>query len=75
MKTATDIIDRLGGTFAVARICKIRPPSVSKWKERNRIPPARRQFLELYKPAAFVEDEPETSSAANDCVPGNGREG
>ena len=50
--TASEIIDRLGGTTEVARICQIKPPSVSEWRSRG-IPPARRQFLELLKPEAF----------------------
>lgn len=48
----SEIIDRLGGTAAVARICDIKPPSVSGWRE-NGIPQARRQFLELLRPDVF----------------------
>lgn len=51
--TASEIIDRLGGTTEVARICQIKPPSVSEWRISG-IPPARRQFLELLKPEAFT---------------------
>jgi DNA-binding transcriptional regulator YiaG len=51
--TASEIIDRLGGTTEVARICRIKPPSVSEWRATG-IPPARRQFLELLRPEAFV---------------------
>lgn len=50
--TASEIIDRLGGTTEVARICQVKPPSVSEWRSSG-IPPARRQFLELLKPEAF----------------------
>lgn len=50
--TASEIIDRLGGTTEVARICRIKPPSVSEWRATG-IPPARRQFLELLRPDAF----------------------
>ena len=46
------IIDALGGTTAVALLCKVRPPSVSGWR-RNGIPPARRQFIELLRPDLF----------------------
>jgi hypothetical protein len=52
--TDSEIIDALGGTFAVAKLCKVKPPSVSEWKRNNRIPDARRQFLELLRPEAFV---------------------
>lgn len=51
--TDTEIIDRLGGTTEVARICQIKPPSVSEWRASG-IPPARRQFLELLRPDAFA---------------------
>lgn len=46
------IIDALGGTAAVARLCKIKPPSVSEWR-KNGIPDARRQFLEAIRPDIF----------------------
>lgn len=46
------IIDALGGTAEVARICKIKPPSVSEWR-RCGIPGARRQYLALLRPDAF----------------------
>jgi len=45
-------IEALGGTFAVATLCKVRAPSVSEWKRKG-IPPARRQFLELLRPDVF----------------------
>lgn len=48
----SEVIDRLGGTAAVARLCKVRSPSVSEWRV-NGIPAARRQFLELLRPDAF----------------------
>lgn len=38
MKTHLDLIEDLGGTFAVAALCHIKPPSVSGWKESGRIP-------------------------------------
>ncbi|KIP87480.1 hypothetical protein SN15_01965 [Stenotrophomonas maltophilia] len=51
--TDSEIIDRLGGTTEVARICQIRPPSVSEWRATG-IPSARRQFLELLRPEVFA---------------------
>ena len=33
----TDIIQFLGGTFAVAKMCKVSPPAVSQWRT-NGIP-------------------------------------
>ena len=49
---ANQIIDALGGTFAVARLCNVRPPSVSEWR-RTGIPEARLQFLRLARPDVF----------------------
>lgn len=48
----SEIIDALGGTTEVARICEIKPPSVSQWRFDG-IPKARRQYLELLRPEAF----------------------
>lgn len=45
-------IDLLGGTNAVARLCKVRSPSVSKWRQ-NGIPKARKLYLELIRPDVF----------------------
>jgi hypothetical protein len=45
-------IDALGGTNEVARICRIKPPSVSEWRYTG-IPDARRQYLELRNPEVF----------------------
>lgn len=52
-------IDLLGGTNAVARLCKVRSPSVSKWRQSG-IPDARRMFLELIRPDVFASDAPPT---------------
>lgn len=60
--TDSEIIDRLGGTTEVARICHIKPPSVSEWRSTG-IPPARRQYLELLRPGAFVTDGQPTRQA------------
>ena len=50
--TDTQIIDRLGGTVAVAALCNVKSPSVSEWRTKG-IPSARRQFLQLLRPSAF----------------------
>lgn len=55
---ASKIIDLLGGTTAVAKLCQVKQPSVSEWR-RNGIPRARRQFLEVVRPDVF-----DTSTAA-----------
>lgn len=46
------LIDDLGGTYAVARLCQVAPPSVSEWRKSG-IPKARRMFLELARPEVF----------------------
>lgn len=53
MKTAAQIIDELGGTSAVARLCEVKSPSVSEWKRENKIPPARQMYLKLLRPDVF----------------------
>lgn len=58
----SEIINRLGGTSAVADICKIKPPSVSEWR-KNGIPDARRQFLELLRPDVFGEPAQRSEAA------------
>ena len=35
---ALELIEKLGGTFAVAELSGVKPPSVSEWKQNNRIP-------------------------------------
>lgn len=52
MKTASQIIDELGGTAAVAKLCEVSAPSVSEWR-RNGIPRARVQFLRVVRPDVF----------------------
>ncbi|WP_439684841.1 Rha family transcriptional regulator [Cupriavidus oxalaticus] len=59
---ANTIIDRLGGTSAVAKICECKPPSVSDWRKTG-IPKPRLQFLRLAYPEAFEGlDEPQTTA-------------
>ena len=49
---ATVIIEALGGTFRVAELCEVRPPSVSDWKKHG-IPRARMMFLRVARPEIF----------------------
>lgn len=58
----SEIIDALGGTVAVARLCKVKPPSVSDWRKEG-IPSARRMYLQAVRPEAF-EPPPELATAA-----------
>lgn len=50
------LIEALGGTFSVAKLCEVRPPSVSGWKKHG-IPPARLMFLRMARPEVFKELE------------------
>lgn len=43
---ANEVIERLGGVAATARICGIKPPSVSEWKKRNHIPKSWLMYFE-----------------------------
>ncbi|WP_313256384.1 hypothetical protein [Stenotrophomonas acidaminiphila] len=61
-KTPSQIIDALGGTATVAKLCRVKAPSVSDWR-KNGIPDARRQFLELLRPDVFGPEEGITKRA------------
>jgi hypothetical protein len=50
---ANDIIDALGGTSTVAKLCQVKTPSVSEWR-RCGIPAARLQYLRLLRPEIFA---------------------
>jgi len=54
---AVQIIDALGGTNAVARMCEITPPSVSDWKKTG-IPKAWLKYLRLARPDVFIGSAP-----------------
>ncbi|CAM5287529.1 hypothetical protein [Eoetvoesiella caeni] len=59
------IIDRLGGTGAVARLCEVASPSVTGWKKRG-IPQSRVMYLRLLHPEAFdVAQQGQSASAAH----------
>lgn len=60
--TASEIIDALGGTFEVARMCEVQPPSVSEWRKTG-IPKARLMFLRLAHPELFVDEDFDDVSA------------
>ena len=48
------LIDALGGTTEVARLCDVEPQAVSMWRHRG-IPKARMMFLRLCRPDVFSE--------------------
>ena len=49
---AEKVIDALGGTGEVARLCQVSDPAISAWKKEG-IPKARLMFLRLAKPKIF----------------------
>lgn len=49
---ANRIIDALGGTNAVARLCECTPASVSGWR-KDGIPKPRLMYLRAVRPEAF----------------------
>ena len=53
---ASKIIDALGGTGEVARLCRVKSPSVSEWRV-NGIPEAREMYLRLLRPDVFQDEE------------------
>lgn len=65
------IIDALGGTTEVARLCKVQPPSVSGWRV-NGIPSARRQYLELLRPDVFAGADAEQDGDRRTDAPAHG---
>lgn len=56
------IIDRLGGTSEVARLCEIEPPSVSDWRKYG-IPKGRLLYLKAVRPDVFENLPPEPDPA------------
>lgn len=61
---ASQIIDALGGTTAVARLCECEPPSVSEWRRKG-IPKARLLYLKAIRPDVFEEDEHPVPASAS----------
>ncbi|MCP4103102.1 MAG: helix-turn-helix domain-containing protein [Lentisphaerae bacterium] len=52
IKKQSEIIDTLGGTNAVAKLCEVRSQAVSQWRN-NGIPKARLMYLKLARPEVF----------------------
>ena len=59
---SAEIIDKLGGTAEVARLCEVQMPSVSEWKT-NGIPKARLMFLRAVRPDVFQAGSAEEAEA------------
>lgn len=52
MRNEIEIIDALGGTSAVAKLCEITPQAVSQWKDKG-IPKTQQLYLKAVRPDAF----------------------
>lgn len=57
---ACRVIDALGGTGEVARLCEVSDAAVSQWR-KDGIPKARLQYLRLARPDVF--DAPARAAA------------
>lgn len=62
---ANKVIDSLGGTSEVARLCDVRMPSVSAWRVRG-IPKARMLYLKAVRPTAFKGVDLKAATAQTD---------
>jgi hypothetical protein len=51
-KTDSQIIDALGGTSVVAKLCDVEKQAVSNWRKEG-IPKARRMYLQAVRPDVF----------------------
>lgn len=60
---ANTIIDALGGTGKVAKLCGITPGSVSQWRNKG-IPHAWMKFLRAARPKTFIRLEREAAARA-----------
>jgi hypothetical protein len=56
------VIDRLGGTTAVAKICELKPPTVSEWRTLG-IPRAWLKYFQIAFPEAFAPVQTETTDS------------
>lgn len=50
---STRVIDAIGGTVKVARLCSVTKGAVSQWRD-NGIPRARLMYLRLLRPDVFA---------------------
>ena len=60
--TDSELIDKAGGTKAVAALCDVGQSAVSQWREHG-IPKSRRMFLALAMPKVFKPAKPEKATA------------
>ena len=53
---SNEIIDALGGTVKVAKICGVTKAAVSQWRASG-IPSARLMYLKLLRPDVFAHEQ------------------
>lgn len=71
METDTDtekIIEALGGTGAVAKLCEVTDGAVSQWRY-NGIPRARLMFLRVIRPDVFCKPKPHAEAEHAEHAP------
>jgi len=68
---STAIIDALGGTVAVAKLCNVTPQAVSQWfgtdpqsGDEREIPSARLMYLKVIRPDVFARIEAEAKATS-----------
>jgi hypothetical protein len=68
---AAHLIDRLGGTVAVARLCEVSSQAVTQWRHVG-IPRARMMYLRAVRPAVFAVGNEVAVSADDAATPTTG---
>lgn len=63
----SNLIDKLGGTSEVARLCRVSSQAVSKWK-REGIPQARLMYLNLISKELVAKHEQETAVTPENII-------
>lgn len=53
---ANKVIDDLGGTAEVAKLCNVSMAAISQWRE-NGIPDARLMYLKVIRPDVFADKQ------------------
>jgi hypothetical protein len=61
-KKSSEVIDALGGTVEVSRMCNVTKGAVSQWR-KNGIPEPRLMYLKLARPDVFEPVETEQKAA------------
>jgi len=60
MENINHLINILGGTNEVAKLCNVRPQAVSQWRLHG-IPEARLMYLKVIRPDVFATNSPEVA--------------